>query len=729
MEVLMRRKIMAISLILLLSGSAFSQDKPAKPNEEQPIRISTELIQLDVVVTDKAGKIVRGLPKDSFELYEKGKKQQISFFEYVDANKERTDRASNPADRLSGQGPSVADISRIFAFVVDDLTTRPEDLVYIRQMLTSFIDNRMRPDDLVAIVRTVGGRGLLQQFTTDKNLLRRAVVGLTAITNPFNAYNRNERPTTLGPGDALTGPTIGETNNTSDVLSLAGENADITGAFDETNQSLRSFMSLGTASFVIDSMKQLPGRKSLILISGGLPVIGSQPGVPTNNRGVAAGQPTAIQVSTSGVNISYFINLLTDKAARAGVAINTMDIRGLSAQAAAASFTNTPGRSAMDAPNLTFGRLPDESMLGDRNPFDTMDAQMGLRILAEDTGGIAVLNKNNFNEGLEKIVGVSEGYYLLAYTPLDSKFDGNFRRIEIKVKGDGYKVHSRRGYFAREEKPVTATSSVQEQMLTAIKSPLARRDIDLDAMMLYKATPDNKAALDVHLVIDPRKLQFKQASDKQQTMFDVAGFVFDQFGRLQKGFSETITASLTPQEFKTASAGGLSYTANMNLSPGIYQVRLAVRDHTTGGIGTLSRYLEVPDLTKKQLAVSSLLLGSVPAGDTKAASPTPISANRQVPRSQDLRYAVIIYNAKTKDGQPQVRTQLTITQNGKVLYKENEQAVPAGAKDATQLLQVGQVGLKGVPPGRYTMTVVITDPLADKKSQTITRTMDFIVIN
>lgn len=727
----MRRKVMAISLVLLLYGSVFSQDKPPKPNEDQPIRISTELIQLDVVVTDRAGKIVKGLPKESFELYEKGKKQQIGFFEFVDANKESANRAStsNPADRLSGQGPGVADISRIFAFVVDDLTTRPEDLVYIRQMLTSFIDTRMRPDDLVAIVRTVGGRGLLQQFTTDKNLLRRAVASLTTITNPFNAYNRNERPTTLGPGEALTGPTVGEASNTADVLSLAGENADITNMFDDTNQSLRSFMSLGTASFIIDGMKQLPGRKSLILISGGLPVIGSQPGVSAPTRGATAGQPTAVQVSTSGVNISYFINLLTDKAARAGVAINTMDIRGLSAQAAVASFTNTPGRSSLDAPNLTFGRLPDESMLGDRNPFDTMDAQMGLRILAEDTGGIAVLNKNNFNEGLEKIVDVSEGYYLLAYTPLDSKFDGNFRRIEVKVKGDGYKVHSRRGYFAREEKPVAANATVQEQMLTAIKSPLARRDIDLDAMLLYKATPDNKATLDVHLVIDPRKLQFKQASDKQQTMFDVAGFVFDQFGRLQKGFSETITANLSPQEFKQASAGGLSYTANMNLSPGIYQVRLAVRDHTTGGIGTLSRYLEVPDLTKKQLAVSSLLLGSVPAGDTKAASPTPISANRQVPRAQDLRYAVIVYNAKTKDGVPQVRTQLTISQKGKILYKENEQVVPAGAKDSTQLLQVGQVGLKGVPPGRYTMTLVITDPLADKKSQTITRNMDFIVIN
>jgi hypothetical protein len=141
----------------------------------------------------------------------------------------------------------------------------------------------------------------------------------------------------------------------------------------------------------------------------------------------------------------------------------------------------------------------------------------------------------------------------------------------------------------------------------------------------------------------------------------------------------------------------------------------------------MSRYIEVPDLSRGRLAASSLLLGSVPPGDMKTTNPTPVSANRQIARSQDLRYAVMIYNAKLKDGKPQVRTQLVISQGGQVIFKEPEEMLAAGAGD--QLIKWGQLGLKGVKAGRYTLTLVITDLLADKKANTVTRSMDFVVVN
>ena len=161
----------------------------------QPLRISTELVQVDVVVTDKAGKVVRGLTKDDFELSEKGKRQQISFFEFVEAGKSRRpgDVAKQSDIDPSPQGLSEAEVKRIFGFIVDDLTIPYQDLVYVRQMLTNFVNNQMEPTDLVAIVRTVGGKGLLQQFTSDKDLLRRAIAALTVTTHPFNAFNNPPR--------------------------------------------------------------------------------------------------------------------------------------------------------------------------------------------------------------------------------------------------------------------------------------------------------------------------------------------------------------------------------------------------------------------------------------------------------------------------------------------------------------------------------------------------------
>lgn len=706
----MNRRILSVLLVLLLSVSALSQ-RNRKP-DEQVIRISTELVQVDVVVTDKNGRVVRGLTKNDFELHESGKKQLINFFEFVDATKARSEQAqgaARPAQQPSGQGPSEADIRRIFAFVIDDLTIRFEDLTYLREMLMNFVDSQMQPTDLVAIVRTVGGKGLLQQFTTNKDLLRRAINSLVIGAHPFRVFNNPEAQRVTS-ADLQPAGGGGGRFDSSGIIDTSGESIDLDNPQEDTNRLLRAYMSIGTASFVIDGLRQLPGRKSLVLVSGGIPILSSRPG-------------------TAASNISNFLNQLADKATRAGVAIHTLDIRGMLGHSGVAAFDDTPGKSAMGSGSATgFGRAPEESLLGYKNPFDTMEAQQGLRVLSSATGGIAVLNRNDFNAALGQIVDLSEGYYLLAYTPSDAKFTGDFRKLEIKVKGD-YKVYSRRGYFARDEKPEAAPATKQEQMLAAVKSPLARRDIDLDAMVLYKAAAPNQGAIDINLVIDPKKLRFDEQNGKREANLDVVGFVFDELGKLRGGFNETVAASLSPDEFKRASETGFTYSANTTMPPGVYQIRLAVHDNKTNGIGTLSRYLEVPDLTKGRLSASSLLLGGVPQKDMSSAAPTPLSANRQMSRKQDLRYAVVIYNAKQKEGKPQVTTQLVISQNGQQIFKEPEEVVAASQSNAVQLIKVGQLGLSGVKPGRYTMTLIITDPLVDKKVQTITRSMDFIVVN
>jgi len=226
------------------------------------------------------------------------------------------------------------------------------------------------------------------------------------------------------------------------------------------------------------------------------------------------------------------------------------------------------------------------------------------------------------------------------------------------------------------------------------------------------------------MLIDPRKLIFSESGGNYQDSLDVVGFVFDQAGRNRGGFSETINLNLNRQEYQKAFAEGLTYTASTEVQADYYQVRVVVREAASGNVGSFSKYLEVPDLSKGKLAMSSLFFF---ATDAKGTKPTSLLAARKLGRQQDLRYVAIVYNAKLKNGMPQLRSQLIISQGNKVLFREPEQ--PVEATGSGSVTKIGQLSLSAVAPGRYVLTLVIIDTLSDKKTSTLARSLDFTVSN
>ncbi len=224
------------------------------------------------------------------------------------------------------------------------------------------------------------------------------------------------------------------------------------------------------------------------------------------------------------------------------------------------------------------------------------------------------------------------------------------------------------------------------------------------------------------MLIDAKKLNFNEADGHYQDSLDLVGFIFDQMGRNRGGFSETINLNLTKEDYQKALTEGLTYTASTNVQPDYYQVRVVVREDSSGNVGSFSKYLEVPDLSKGKLAMSSLFLF---ATDPKGAKPVPLLASRRLTRQQDLRYVAMIYNGKVKDGKPQLRSQLIISQGNKVLFREPEQAIEASGSGP--VTKIGQLALSGVAPGHYVLTLVVTDAMADKKIATQARSMDFMV--
>ena len=727
------RKALALILSAALLSAAVSaqtpvQAPPQQPNDEEDVvRITSALVQTDVVVTDKDDNIVNDLKLSDFEVYENGKKQDLKFMEFVSVAGERRTEGTRPAAAGLPESARIEreltprDVRRVIAFVVDDLTIPVQDAVTVRNVIRDFVDNRMEQGDLVAIVRTIGGKGLLQQFTSDKALLRRAVEQITISPNYYSAYNNPEQQ-----GLSKQDLSIGG----NDALERAEINNELSRTInEETTRTTRGLMGLATANSVIDSLREVPGRKSLVLFSAGVPVMSSK---MTEVSGTESGVRD-VPVETFGGGSSAMglilqsLNRLRDNAVRSGVVVNTMDPRGLAAQRGVAGFDQTPGQSALGGGNPGFGRgvsNVEQSIIGPG--LGAGPNQLSLRALADATGGVAVVNTNDFKEGLDRVLAYSKGYYVLAYTPQE-KFDNKFRKLDVKVRRGGVRVFKYAGYFAREDAARAAPKTKEEQILAAVRSPLARRDVDVSSNLSLRMTPPKGADLGINLLIDPKTLNFSQADGKYTTTLDVVGFIYDEVGKLRGGFSETINAALTPENYQEALRTGLTYSAGTQLPPGYYQLKAVVRETGSGSLGSISRYIEVPDLSKGKLTMSSIFLHAVdPASPSQ---PAPLTALRRLPRKQDLRYTAIVYNARQSGGQPKLTAQTIISRDDKVIYRSPEQPIAVRGGDATQSIVVEQLGLPKAAPGRYVLTLIVTDTLADKKSQTMTRSIDFNLVD
>ena len=702
----MKRSFAALSSILVLLATTLAQNAkqpPQQPQEEDIIRISTQLVQTNVVVVDKNEQVVPDLKMEDFELYDNGRKQDLKFMEFVSVDTGRrtegTAPRTTPRIEPESSGLAAKDLKRVIAFVIDDLTIPNADVATVRDLLLDFVNNKMQDGDLVAIVRTVGGKGLLQQFTGDRQLLRRSIAQLNVITHPFKSDNRDPSGFTSIPT-----PSVAEGGSSEGIdLSETGT-ADISGPEDDVNRLFRGLSALTTANFIIDSLRSIRGYKNLFVISGGIPIF------------------ETVSSGTSYSNVSYLLNRLADNAIRAGVAVNTLDPRGLKATPGVVGFNETPAGSGLSGEDPTFGRGGAQNQMVFGDPLAGGAEHLGLSTVAETTGGVSIINTNNFKSALDKVLARSRGYYTLAYTPSE-KFDNKFHKIEVKVRRTGLKTYTQTGYVAREETKSNAPATKEEQIAAAARSPLARRDIDVTPTVMLKMQP-TKTFVDIHMLIDPQKLHFTQNGEaKYETTFDVVGFVFDQLGKLRGGFSDTVKSNLTADNYQRALREGLTYQATTELPPGYFQVRAVVREESSGSVGTFSKYLEIPDLKNGRLAMGSIFI--IAMDDAAKNIGTPMLAARRLTRKQDLRYAVMIHNAKLKDGKPQIVTQAIISQAGNIVYQEPEQ--PLDVSNPAQVVKIGQLGLSKVKPGKYFLTINITDLNADKKFGKVSRTVDFMV--
>ncbi|HEY6246514.1 MAG TPA: VWA domain-containing protein [Pyrinomonadaceae bacterium] len=720
--------IMSSSIAVFAQAGGNPQRSKSEPQDDV-VRITTSIVQTDVVVTDKNDQMISDLKLEDFKVFDNGKKQDLQFIEFAGVgNEPRVEGslsvAGQPVEPEISRNVTSKDLRRVFAFVIDDLTIPFEDVLKVRNLLTNFVDNQMTDGDLVQIVRVVGGNGFLQQFTSDKRILRRAIAQITPQLHGYSAFNNLSAPERLSANLALAQAI---TNDGASLTEAAVKASNAIIDEDGVTKGLRMLSTLTITSDVINNMKSLPGRKNLVLLSGGLPLFETA----QNQSASVGGAPVSISEGRSYLgNVTFMLRQLTDRASRAGVVINTMDVRGMKANRGVSSFAD-PGNEATSAlfggasGGRGFGRIPNMAEF-DNLSLDTFAGHFGLQILSDTTGGVSVVNTDNFNDGLERVMSRSS-YYLLAYKPTEP-FDGKFHKLEVKVTRPGARVYTRQGYVATADAPVKNLTK-EQTIIRAAMSPLAKREVNVAGAILYRFDDANRAAIDINLLIDAKDLEFQRDDQGHQaTTFDVVAFVVNNMGKSENGFSQTVNLALSPEEYQRALVNGITYTGTANLAPGAYQLRAVIREPSSGKLGTVSQYLEVPDLSKKKLTMSSIFLFSVDPSNGTSGTPVPLTALRRLPRNLDLRFAALVYNPKIESGNPQVRCEVIISRDNRVLLQEPEQPL-SGSAQSGRMAKIGQYSLAKASPGRYVLTLVITDPLADKKERTLVRSIDFDLVD
>lgn len=642
---------------------------------ERPAVVSSEVtvVQIDAVVIDADGRVVSGLDKQDFELHENGRPQPILHFEVATVARPvdlRVPRETAPAESMPSGTP--APRGRDVVLLVDDFHIGAVGLPKAKDALRRLIDERLAPQDRVALATTSGQLAVYSRLTTDRESLRRGIERLaprsrrsSPLDLPLTPYQAER---------IVAGDTQAERLAVADyVANRAGFGQDQAAV--EVGQRARTMVAesaamaaaaLTTIENTVRLLAPLPGRKVLVMVS----------------EGFLAGLETR-------ESKQFDMKRITDAATRAGVVLYALDVRGLMA----------PGEGDLFAPVIS-------SMPGIRERFtaeaekaqlDAMDA------LASETGGFTITRTNNLEGALGKILDDSSLYYVLGYEPMEPH-DGSFRRVEVRIpRHPGLRIRARKGFYAPggKERPKEKKEEPVRAALTSVL-PLAQIPVRLSAD--YAGVDAGASQIALNAWIDVAALPLAKVADRHQSALEVLSAVFDEDGKGVLSAQEKMDLALDEAKLQSVRKTGLAFQKPLSVKKaGAYLVRLAIHDPKSGYVGNASQWVQVPD-PKAPLALSGIFLSASTAGGETFRS---IQAVRRAAAGDALLFQYYVY--RPRDAKGSLTLEVYVDSGGRRAISLPPAPLTVEEKDGVLLPQAGRISLAGFPPGEYEMGIAVTE--------------------
>src|SRR5260221_461409 len=560
---LRRKTFSVIATAMLLSQAAAPVLAQQMGQAESRIQVTSELVLVNVVAHDKKGNLVRDLKKGDFTLFEDGKKQEISTFDFenVDdlaaagaAEATVSGAAEQGALLRSGKkAPASLDARdrRLILLFFDFSAMEPEQVARVVEAAKKFVGTKMQPADLIALVSLATNMHVDLDFTDDKPKL------LAALT----AYNS-------GKGQGLENVSTGSEEGT----------AETSGAFSADDTDFNPFNAdrkLLALQSLMQALGKLPQKKSLIYFSNG--------------------------ITQSGADNQSALRATTAAAVKANVSIYSLDIRGLQAF--------PPGGEAQSASLHGQSAYSGASILNDLN--GNAASQDTLATLSSDTGGKAFFDSNDFGPVFSQVQKDSSVYYVLGFTSNNPLKDGRFRRLKVQVNRADLKLDFRSGYYAGRDFEHLNRADREQQLEDELAAQLPRVDVPLYAGAAFFRQDDSHYYLAVSLVVPGSQIPFVSEKEKDSATIDIVGEVREG-GKFPVGHLRD-TVKLAVESTQQVRRKNVQYNTGFVLAPGSYHLKFVVRENQTGRIGSFETDVQIPDLRKAPLKMSSVVLSSLRA--------------------------------------------------------------------------------------------------------------------
>ena len=732
---------LALAIINPIRGQ--QQSQPQQPAADDIVRISTNLVQVDAVVTDKNGNPIKDLTAADFEVFQDGKPQKVVSLTYVSTEQtESQPVATQPVnvDKVDKKAPlapptrmRVANAGRVLTFIVDDgsCSTSQLGMQSAKDGLEKFIVEQMRPDDLVAIYQTRSGSSMLQQFTSNKSDLMRVVRKIRWY--PPRGACANE-----GTGDFYD-PARVTTGLKSQARPVDFESARDRANKNQVENRLRDNQVvglIGVLRYITRGLQKVPGRKTVFLLSDGIPLF--------NLDAESRGAPGSPGMTTSRVSdAAGVMNDLIDSANRASVVFNTIDVRGVTIPGAISAqddFDNIVGRGGTGDVHAT-------SRVSESREASAQSLQSGMNYLAEQTGGRFYHDSNNLSIPMKRALNLEKGYYLIGYQPDEDTFKGKrFNRIEVKVKRPELSVRSRSGFLGITDEALRPKKrSGDSELYEAIVAPLPKAGLNLHLTAFFGNTEQGGSFVRTLLHLDGEQISFvDEPNGMKKAVFDVVAVTLNEKNEVVDEFNRTHTIRFPGAYADEINRKGLIYNADIPVKkPGVYNFRVAIRDQGSKLLGSAGQQIEVPDLKKHNLLLTGLTVGEVELKGGKPIMPSiektesgfsavvSVSdpAIRRFQPGAIVGYAYKILNADLDKAtrQPNVTVQVRLFRDGKVFLDGGTQPGKFEPQaDMTRISDYGYLRLQPeAPAGDYALQVVVRDT---KSNETTSQWIDFEVV-